>query len=547
MTLFFFVFVRAQETARYIFFKYPRLVVVVAMCGIAAILLANAEGCAAFELYDALLMLQHRGQDAAGIITSNSKRFFLRKSNGLINEVVGQDTIDTLLGPMGIGHVRYPTAGSSSCTEAQPFYTNTPCGLCLAHNGNLTNTLELKASMKRRHSNTDSDSELLMNTLANELIKNLDAEGKEAIDAHVIFKSVAGLQKRVKGSYGAVALIQGVGIVAFRDPHGIRPLIFGKKKAEGGKFSYVVASESAAIDVIGYELERDVAPGEAIFIDTRGNFHSRICAEKTMLSPCIFEYVYFARPDSICDNVSVYDARLEMGRRLAEHILKLYPDHDIDCVMPIPDTSRTAALQVAYELNVPYREGWIKNRYIARTFIMPGQSQRKKNVQRKLNPLKKQMVGKAILFVDDSIVRGTTSKELVKLARKAGAKRVYFASAAPAIRYPNVYGIDMPCRKELIAFKRTEAEVAKVIGADWMVYLPLPKLIEAVSVCAKNGPKQFDTSCFDGKYVTGDIDIEYIENLERERNNSTMAKKNRSVSPLGDVIEIHNRAKRQRM
>lgn len=518
------------------------------MCGIAAILLADSKGSAALELYDALLMLQHRGQDAAGIITANSERIFLRKDNGLISEVVSQETISTLVGPMGIGHVRYPTAGTSSCTEAQPFYTNTPCGLCLAHNGNLNNASKLKSSLKLRHSNTNSDSELLMNTLADELMKKLQQAKSECVTESIIFDAVVGLQQRVSGSYAAVALIHGVGILAFRDPHGIRPLVFGKKHLKGkSNASYVVASESAAIDVIGYDLVRDVGPGEAILMKTNGEFHSRICAKNPTLNPCIFEYVYFARPDSICDGVSVYDARLEMGRRLAQHILKVHPDHDIDCVMPIPDTSRTSALQVAYELKVPYREGWIKNRYIARTFIMPGQKQRKKNVQRKLNPLKRQMEGKSILFVDDSIVRGTTSRQLVLMARRAGARRVYFASAAPAIRFPNVYGIDMPCREELIAYKRTESDVAKVIGADWMVYLPLEKLIESVSSCSKIGPKQFDTSCFDGTYVTGDIDEAYIESLEKERNNASMAKKNRSLSPLGDVIELHNAASKKRM
>jgi len=419
--------------------------------------------------------------------------------------------------------------------------------LCLAHNGNLNNAKELKQQLHHRHSNTNSDSELLMNVFADELHHLLVQKKVSKPDSDMVFTAVAAVQRRAKGSYSAVVLIHNVGILAFRDPFGIRPLVFGSRESteKPGAFSYVVASESAAIDVIGFKLIRDVEAGEAVLFSIDGAMSSRICAEKPTLSPCIFEYVYFARPDSVLDGVSVYDARLEMGTQLAKHILKKYPKHDIDCVMPIPDTSRTAALQVAYELKVPYREGFIKNRYIARTFIMPGQKQRVKNVQRKLNPIKRQMKGKSILFVDDSIVRGTTSTQLVALARRCGAKNVYFASAAPAIRFPNVYGIDMPCRHELIAYNRTEAEVATIIGADWMTFLPLPKLVEAVSSCSKDGKlTTFDCSCFDGKYVTGDIDAAYIKLLEGDRSAASMTRKNSLCLP-GDVIDMHNN-KRQR-
>ncbi len=485
-------------------------------------------------LYDALLVLQHRGQDAAGIVTCEGSNLQLRKDNGLVRDVFRTRHMIDLTGSMGIGHVRYPTAGSSSSAEAQPFYVNSPYGITLAHNGNLTNAEELKRDLfleDLRHINTTSDSEILLNVLAHELQRL----GKLRIDENDVFQAVTGVHRRCRGGYAAVAMIPGYGIVAFRDPFGIRPLVFGKREIKRGT-EYMVASESVALDSLGFDLLRDVHPGEAIYIDVQGNLHAQQCADRAGYAPCIFEFVYFARPDSMIDGVSVYKARSRMGQRLARKIQRVVPDHDIDVVIPIPDTSRTAALELANELGVKYTEGFIKNRYIGRTFIMPGQTVRKKSVRQKLNAIDLEFRGKNVLLVDDSIVRGTTSQQIIQMAREAGAKRVYFASASPPIRFPNVYGIDMPSAKELVAYGRTETEVARFIGADWLVFQDLDDLIAAV----RKGNQQinrFDTAVFNGDYVTGDVSQQYLEHLEALRSDS--AKEGRSVGSY-TALDLHN-------
>ncbi len=504
------------------------------MCGILGIVAKQSVNQA---LFDGLTVLQHRGQDAAGIVTYDEGRFHLRKSNGLVRDVFHTRHMVNLKGNMGIGHVRYPTAGCSSSAEAQPFYVNSPYGVTLAHNGNLTNADSLKEQLFRddlRHLNTDSDSEVLLNIFAHELQRT----GKLRIDADDIFNAVANLHKRCKGAYAAIAMITGLGILGFRDPLGIRPAVFGKRETDQGT-EYIIASESVAIDVLGYELVRDIKPGEAVFISADGELHTRQCAEKPSYAPCIFEYVYLARPDSIIDGISVHKARMRMGETLAEKIMRERPDHQIDVVMPIPDTSRTAALQLANDLGVKYREGFIKNRYIPRTFIMPGQSQRKKSVRQKLNAMELEFRDKNVLLVDDSIVRGTTCSQIIQLAREAGAKQVYFASAAPPVRFPNVYGIDMPTVHELIAYNRTEQDVAELIGADWLIYQDLDALIESAE---KGNPaiSQFDTSCFSGEYITGDINALYLEQLEEMRNDD--AKSERENQVPDSVIDLHNTA-----
>lgn len=486
-------------------------------------------------IYDGLSLLQHRGQDAAGIVTCDGNKFYLRKNNGLVSDVFHSEHMIQLKGNMGIGHVRYPTAGCSSSAEAQPFYVNSPYGIAMAHNGNLTNADDLKARLfmdDLRHINTDSDSEVLLNVFAHELqqIKKLSVKPEE------IFQAVSDVHKRCKGGYAVVATIVGKGILAFRDPFGIRPLVYGKRETVLGT-EYIVASESVALHSLGFELVRDLEPGEAIFIDIDGTFHSQQCAENPQRYPCIFEFVYFARPDSIIDDVSVYKARLRMGQTLAAKLLKLRPNHDIDVVIPIPDTSRTSALEVAYHLGVKYREGFIKNRYIGRTFIMPGQQQRKKSVRQKLNAIDLEFKGKNVLLVDDSIVRGTTSKQIIQMARDAGAKKVYMASAAPAVRYPNVYGIDMPSPKEFIADNRTEEEICQAIGADWLIYQDLADLIKSVNKGSKhfNG---FDASCFDGKYITNDVDEHYLQHLEQLR--SDVSKSDREQSEQLSGIDLYS-------
>ncbi len=481
-------------------------------------------------LYDSLTLLQHRGQDAAGIVTCEDRKFFLRKNNGLVSDVFRAEHMMQLKGNMGIGHVRYPTAGCSSSAEAQPFYVNSPYGIAMAHNGNLTNAEELKAELYKddlRHINTESDSEILLNIFAHEL-QNLN---KLDVSADDVFTAISAVHKRCRGGYAVVATIVGKGVLAFRDPFGIRPVVYGSRDTEQGK-EYMVASESVALHALGFKLERDLAPGEAIFIDQDGNFYHQQCAENTQHTPCIFEYVYFARPDSIIDDVSVYKARLRMGDTLVKKILAQRPEHDIDVVIPIPDTSRTSALEVAYHLGVKYREGFIKNRYIGRTFIMPGQTQRKKSVRQKLNAIDLEFKGKNVLLVDDSIVRGTTSKQIIQMARDAGANKVYMASAAPPVRYPNVYGIDMPSPREFIADGRSEEEIAREIGADWLIYQDLDALIEAVQ---KGNPalKHFDCSCFDSQYVTGDVTPEYLDHLEQLRSDSSKSKREHADNLAG--------------
>ena len=503
------------------------------MCGIIGMVAHSPVNQA---IYDGLTVLQHRGQDAAGIITCEGGRLHLRKNNGLVRDVFHTRHMLRLYGNMGIGHVRYPTAGCESSAEAQPFYVNSPYGISLAHNGNLTNSDKLKQELFQddlRQINTDSDSEILLNVLAHEL----QQQGKLKMKVDDVFSAVAGVHKRCQGAYAAVAMITGYGVVAFRDPFGIRPLVFGKQESPQGT-NYMMASESVALDGLGYELVRDVAPGEAVFITLDGQLHTRQCAENPLVKPCIFEYVYLARPDSIIDDVSVYKARLRMGEKLADKIRRVRPDHDIDVVIPIPDTSRTSALQLANNLGLKYREGFIKNRYIGRTFIMPGQQQRKKSVRQKLNAIDLEFNGKNVLLVDDSIVRGTTSSQIIEMAREAGAKKVYFASAAPPVRFPNVYGIDMPNSDELIAHGRTDEEVCREIGADWLLFQDLEDLIEAVR---KGRPDidGFDDSVFTGNYITGDIDENYLNILQSSRSD---AAKDERRNNDDEVIDMYNSA-----
>ncbi|MCX7174273.1 MAG: amidophosphoribosyltransferase [Proteobacteria bacterium] len=483
------------------------------MCGIIGVVATTAVNQL---LYDGLQVLQHRGQDAAGIATAESGRFHMHKGSGLVRDVFRTRNMRSLTGNWGIGHCRYPTAGSAdNAAEAQPFYVNSPFGLMLAHNGNLTNAGQLKQDMflqDLRHMNTNSDTEVLLNVLAHELQA---ASTKYQVDAEIIFKAVAGLHRRVHGAYAVVAMIAGYGLLAFRDPYGIRPLIIGRNETEEGA-EYMVASESVALDTLGFKILRDVAPGEAVLIDTRGNFVSRQCAERTMHAPCIFEFVYLARPDSLIDGISVYATRLKMGEFLAEKIKHTMPHLEIDTVVPIPDSSRPSAMELAKRLNLPYREGFVKNRYIGRTFIMPGQMQRRKSVRQKLNAIAMEFKDKNVLLVDDSIVRGTTSREIVMMAREAGARHVYFASAAPPVRFPNVYGIDMPTRGELIASDRSDEEIRREIGADALIYQDLHDLkaaIRAVNPAISN----FEASCFDGHYITGYVTVEYLSSVESTR------------------------------
>jgi amidophosphoribosyltransferase len=500
------------------------------MCGIIGIV---GKSPVNQSLYDGLLVLQHRGQDAAGIVTSDGGTFYMHKNNGLVQDVFQTRHMRSLLGNVGIAHVRYPTAGSSSAAEAQPFYVNSPFGIVLGHNGNLTNSSQLKREMFRqdlRHINTNSDSEVLLNVLAHEIESSARSN---VLDVDMIFDAVTGVHKRVKGAYAVVAMIANYGVLAFRDPHGIRPLVIGKAETEKGT-EYAVASESVALDVLGFQLVRDVAPGEAIFIDMDGNFYARQCAENPVLNPCIFEYVYLARPDSVIDGVSVYQTRLHMGESLAEKIHREWRHLDIDVVIPIPDTSRPSALQLANALNLTYREGFIKNRYIGRTFIMPGQAQRKKSVRQKLNPIGMEFKGKNVLLVDDSIVRGTTSQRIVQMAREAGANKVFFASAAPPVRFPNVYGIDMPSRDELLATGRSDDEIGREIGADALIYQDLDALVQGVQL---SNPMltQFDCSCFDGRYVTGDVTEAYLSAIETARGDGSKLEKPANSSTQLDL------------
>ncbi len=501
------------------------------MCGIIGIVAKNNVNQ---DLYDGLTVLQHRGQDAAGIVSYDDKRLHLCKGNGLVKDVFSANDMLRLQGNMGIGHVRYPTAGSSSSAEAQPLYVNSPYGIALAHNGNLTNAYELKDEIYQqdlRHLNTDSDSEVLLNIFAHEI----QTSHKLRVNEEDVFNAIRAVHKRCRGAYASVALITGYGIIGFRDPNGIRPIVYGKRESESG-IEYCIASESVALDVLGFELVDDIKPGEAVIITAEGDVFVDQCAENPSYNPCIFEHVYFARPDSIIDNISVYKARLRMGEKLAQKIIKEHPDHDIDVVMPIPDTSRSSALELANALGVRYREGFIKNRYIGRTFIMPGQKQRKSSVKKKLNAMELEFKGRNVLLVDDSIVRGTTSTQIVKMARQAGANKVYFASASPAVKYPNVYGIDMPSPEEFVAHQRSAEEIALELNADWLIYQDLDDLKEA---CRRGNPviTQFDCSVFNGEYVTGDIDQEYLDAINQRRNDNAMQS---SLHRENEILDIHN-------
>ncbi len=497
------------------------------MCGIIGIL---ARGPVNQAIYDGLTVLQHRGQDAAGIITSDGRRVYLRKDKGLVRDVFQERHMLGLAGNMGIGHVRYPTAGCESPAEAQPFYVNSPYGLALAHNGNLTNSEQLKEEVFRedlRHVNTESDSEILLNVLAHEL----EAAGSLRLTPEAIFRAVGNVHRRCRGAYSVVAMIVGFGILAFRDPFGIRPLVYGRRETAHG-VEHMAASESVALDMVGYELVRDVGAGEAIFFDLQGRVHSHVCAVKTLHSPCLFEYVYLARPDSTIEGINVHKTRLRMGERLAQKLRREWPDVGIDVVIPIPDTSRQVALQMAHELDLKYREGFIKNRYIGRTFIMPGQAERRRSVRQKLNAIDLEFRGKNVLLVDDSIVRGTTSHQIIQMAREAGARKVYFASAAPPIRFPNVYGIDMPSAHELVANRRELGEIAAEIGADRLIYQDLPDLVEAAR---EGNPKitRFEASVFDGVYVTGDVEEDYLQRIEQMRSDGAKQQRKRADDDTG--------------
>ena len=504
------------------------------MCGVIGIV---GRSAVAQSLYDGLLLLQHRGQDSAGIITGDGAgSIFKRKSLGLVRDVFAQRHMERLKGKMGIGHLRYPTAGTPSVDEAQPFYVNSPFGIALAHNGNLTNADNLKELLVHedlRHLNTNSDSEILLNVLAHEMQRTCRAK----LTTDDLFYAVRGVHKRVRGGYSVVAMISGRGILAFRDPNGIRPLCYGLRETAGGEKEYMIASESVALRGCGFKLIRDFAPGEAIYFGYDGKVVEQQCAnanEPRKHTPCIFEYVYFARPDSMLDGISVHRARMRMGDKLAEKILAQWSDHDIDVVIPIPDTSRTCALELATRLGVTFREGLIKNRYIGRTFIMTGQQERRKSVRRKLSPIDLEFRGKNVLLVDDSIVRGTTSQQIVQMAREAGAKRVYLASASPPVRYPNVYGIDMPAPHEFVAHNKSVEEICKTIGADKLIYQELEDLVDAIRFSDAK-VAEFDCSCFNAEYITGDVTEEYLQKLERTRNDAAKEKLASSITELDDL------------
>ncbi|KJR29518.1 amidophosphoribosyltransferase [Vibrio navarrensis] len=501
------------------------------MCGIVGIVGTTPVNQ---SIYDALTVLQHRGQDAAGICTIESNRFRLRKANGLVKDVFEAKHMQRLQGNVGIGHVRYPTAGSSSASEAQPFYVNSPFGICLAHNGNLTNAHEVRQKLfekDRRHINTTSDSEVLLNVLAHEI-----DTVKGNVTAEDVFRAITNVHRTIRGAYAVTAMIIGHGMVAFRDPHGIRPLCLGKRE-DNGQTEYMVASESVALDAVGFDFLRDVAPGEAIYVTFDGQLFSKQCADNPKLNPCIFEFVYFARPDSFIDKISVYSARVEMGKKLGERIKEEYADLDIDVVIPIPETSCDIALQIAQAIDIPYRQGFVKNRYVGRTFIMPGQQLRKKSVRRKLNAIRSEFKDKNVLLVDDSIVRGTTSEQIIEMARDSGAKKVYIVSAAPEVRFPNVYGIDMPSANELIAHGRDNETICKLIGADALIFQKLEDLVDAVGM-GNPDITQFDTSVFNGEYVTGDIDQQYLDFLDSLRNDD--AKLQREIQQDLANLELHN-------
>jgi amidophosphoribosyltransferase len=491
------------------------------MCGIVGVI---SQTAVCQSIYDALTIVQHRGQDAAGIMTCDQGKFNLRKSNGLVRDVIQKRHMERLKGNMGIGHVRYPTAGSETPAESQPFYVNSPFGLSIVHNGNIVNSVQLEQELKKadlRHLNTHSDSEVLLNVFAHEL----QTVATENLTIESLFKAVSSLHSRVVGAYAVILMINGYGLLAFRDPHGIRPLVVGERKVNN-ESSFMFASETVPLDVLGFDSVSDIEPGEAVFIDLQGEVHRQQCADNPQLNPCIFEYIYLARPDSVLDNIPVYRSRLGMGETLGKKIKRLYPEHDIDVVIPIPDTSRTSAIALAQELELPYCEGFVKNRYIGRTFIMPEQALRRSSVRLKLNTMREEFAGKNVLLVDDSIVRGTTSREIVQMARDAGANRVYFASAAPEVRYPNVYGIDMPDAEELIAHNKTVDEVAQLIGADWLVYQDLVDAVDAINAAAKhekNKITRFEDSIFTGEYVTGGVDEAYLARVASLRADSAKA------------------------
>ena len=493
------------------------------MCGIIGIVSHDAVNQ---ELYDGLTVLQHRGQDAAGIVTSDGRNLYLRRKNGLVKDAFRASShMRKLRGTMGIGHVRYPTAGTSSQSEAQPFYVNSPYGISLAHNGNLTNDAQLKRELfeqDRRHINTQSDSEVLLNIFAQELHK----QNSYRMTPDDVFQAVAGVHHRCRGAYAVIAMVTRDGIIGFRDPNGIRPLIYGSRETDKGT-DYMIASESTALVTQGYKVVRDILPGEAIYIELDGTIHTQQCAENPSFNTCLFEYVYFARPDSVIDNVFVHKARMRMGHKLAQKVQHDWPEHDIDVVIPIPDTSRTSALEMAMTLGVSYREGFIKNRYIGRTFIMPGQKQRKKSVRQKLNPIDLEFKGKNVMLVDDSIVRGTTSKEIVQMVRDSGARKVYFASASPPVRFPNIYGIDMPAANELIANGRDIEQIGDCIGVDGIIYQDLDDLKDAVTM---GNPEltEFDCSVFSGKYITGESE-DYFTQLRDQRKDSAKKKKRKNA------------------
>ncbi len=501
------------------------------MCGIVGIVGTTPVNQ---SIYDALTVLQHRGQDAAGICTIESNRFRLRKANGLVKDVFEAKHMQRLQGTVGIGHVRYPTAGSSSASEAQPFYVNSPFGISLAHNGNLTNAQEIRQKLfdkDRRHINTTSDSEVLLNVLAHEI-----DTVKGNVTAEDVFRAVTNVHRTIRGAYAVSAMIIGHGMVAFRDPNGIRPLCLGKREVNGTT-EYMVASESVALDAVGFDFMRDVAPGEAIYATFEGELFTQQCADKPSLNPCIFEFVYFARPDSFIDKISVYSARVEMGKKLGERICNEFAHLDIDVVIPIPETSCDIALQIAQAIEKPYRQGFVKNRYVGRTFIMPGQQQRKKSVRRKLNAIRSEFKDKNVLLVDDSIVRGTTSEQIIEMARDSGAKKVYMVSAAPEIRFPNVYGIDMPSANELIAHGRDSQAICNQIGADELIFQTLDDLVEAVGM-GNTDISKFETSVFNGEYVTGDIDQQYLDFLESLRNDDS--KLQREIQQELANLELYN-------
>ena len=463
-------------------------------------------------IYDALLLLQHRGQDAAGIVTQQDRKFFMHKAKGMVRDVFRTRNMRSLPGNCGLGQVRYPTAGNAfSEEEAQPFYVNAPFGIVLVHNGNLTNAQALKADLfitDHRHINTESDSEVLLNVLAHEIGETTRGL---PLQPHDVFEAVRKVHRRIKGSYAVIALIAGHGVLAFRDPFGIRPLCMGV-----GEGTVMLASESVALEGTSHKFDRNVAPGEAVFIDLQGQVHAQQCADNPVLSPCIFEYVYLARPDSVMDGISVYQARLNLGETLAKRVISTVPPNEIDVVIPIPESSRPSAAQLAQLLGLPYREGFVKNRYVGRTFIMPGQSVRKKSVRQKLNAIASEFKGRNVLLVDDSIVRGTTSREIVQMARDAGARKVYMASAAPPVRFPNVYGIDMPTPEELVAHNRSVEEIRQIIGCDALIYQDVDGMKKAIG-SLNPAIHNFDASCFDGVYVTGDITAADIARLNANR------------------------------